>query len=67
MAHGPALPSHTLTDGQRQQLESMAGSRSLPAGLVQRAKIILLAAQGEPNLAIARKLGIHRVMVGTWR
>lgn len=67
MAHGPALAPIQLTDGQRQQLESMAGSRALPQGLVLRARIILLAAGGRPNLAIATQLGIHRVTACTWR
>lgn len=67
MAQGRALPPLMLTDGQRQQLQSMAGSRSLPAGLVQRARIILLAEQGKPNLAIARELDLHRVTVANWR
>jgi putative transposase len=67
MARGPALPPLQLTDGQRQQLEAMAGSRALPHGLVLRAKIILLAATGQPNLAIAKQLGIHRVTAASWR
>lgn len=33
-----------LTPEQREQLESIAKSRSLPAGLVARARIILMSA-----------------------
>ena len=40
----------------REQLESLANSRSLPAGLVRRAKIILLSASGKTNRKIARRL-----------
>ena len=56
-----------LSKEERQQLESFAGSRSLPHGHVQRAKIILLAADGIANLQIASKLAITRETVGKWR
>ena len=37
----------------RQQLESYRNSRSFPHGLVRRAEIVLLAAEGWPNDAIS--------------
>jgi putative transposase len=37
------------------QLESMASSRSLPAGLVTRVRIVLLSAAGKMNQQIARQ------------
>jgi hypothetical protein len=40
----------------REQLEGLANSRSLPVGLVRRAKIILLSASGKTNREIARQL-----------
>lgn len=52
---------------QREQLESLANSRSLPAGLVRRAKIILLSASGKTNREIARQMGTSKVTVGVWR
>jgi hypothetical protein len=42
-------------------------STRAPFRAVQRAKIILLAADGVPNLAIARKLGIIDDTVRKWR
>ena len=51
----------------REQLEGLANSRSLPAGLVRRAKIILLCASGKTNLEIARQLETSDVTVGLWR
>lgn len=57
----------TLTNEARQDLEGLASSRSMPHGLVQRARIILLAADGETNKAIARKMGLTKPTVGTWR
>lgn len=57
----------TLTLEARHDLESVASSRSLPHGLVQRAQIILLAADGETNKAIAKKMGLSKPTVGSWR
>jgi len=45
----------------------LAKSRSLPAGLVSRAKIILLSASGKTNLEIARQLEMTNATVGKWR
>jgi len=45
----------------------MASSRSLPAGLVSRARIILLSASGKTNLQIARQMGLTNATVGKWR
>jgi putative transposase len=56
-----------LTDDSRLDLETIAGSRSLPQGLVQRARIILMAAQGESNTRIAEKLNLSKPTVGMWR
>ena len=38
-----------LTQSEREQLQSMARSRSIPAALVARARIVLSCAAGEPN------------------
>jgi putative transposase len=51
----------------REQLESLANSRSLPAGLVRRAKIILLSASGKTNREVARQLETSKVTVSLWR
>src|SRR5436305_1491427 len=53
MAMGRPKATLELSSGQRQQLESIAGSRSLPAGLVNRARIVLMSAAGETNQQIA--------------
>jgi putative transposase len=53
---------------RREQLESLANSRSLPAGLVRRAEIILLSASGKTNREIARQLETSKVTVSLrWR
>ena len=49
MAMGRPKAALVLRPEQREQLEGMASSRSLPAGLVSRAKIILLSASGKTS------------------
>src|SRR6202140_2778619 len=67
MAMGRPKAELVLRTEQREQLEGMANSRSLPAGLVSRARIILLSASGKTNLQIARQMGLSNATVGKWR
>src|SRR5271169_1100441 len=67
MAMGRPKAALILSVQQREQLESLANSRSLPAGLVGRAKIVLLSASGKTNQQIARQLGLTNATVGKWR
>ncbi len=56
-----------LRDGDRSQLEALTRSSSVRAGLAQRARIVLLAADGLPNAEIARRTGTSRPTVVGWR
>lgn len=56
-----------LTDRDRVELESLARARKAPLRSVQRACIILTAADGGSNAQIARDLGLHVDTVRTWR
>lgn len=56
-----------LTDAQRSVLEGLARSRETAHSLVQRAQIVLRAADGEPSKAIAHALGLNEDAVGQWR
>lgn len=56
-----------LTKDERVTLSRWSRSRTAPARLVSRAKMILLAAEGRENQEIAKALGMHRVTVATWR
>jgi transposase len=57
----------TLTPHEREELESFARSRSLPASLVQRARIVLAAADGHANKTIVEMVGVGRQTVSMWR
>lgn len=56
-----------LSEDEQSQLASMVRSRSIPAALVTRARIVLAAAAGEPNSEIAKRLQLTRATVGKWR
>ena len=57
----------TLTEEQRSQLQSYARGRKVPRRLVERASMILLAAESKENLEIAEELKISRHTVARWR
>jgi transposase len=56
-----------LDGDMRARLEQLAGSRSQPVRLVQRSRIILLAAIGLDNDEIGTELNMTRQKVGRWR
>jgi transposase len=60
-------PPVLLDDQQRKTLEQWARSRSLPIRQVQRAKIILLAADGKQDLEIAAAVNISNQKAARWR
>lgn len=62
----PKLPI-ILEEQDRRQLLALAQSRSLPHGLVNRARLVLLAAEGRSNVSIAEKLGLSQQSVCLWR
>jgi transposase len=54
-------------DAERQRLERWARGRRTPVRLAQRAQMVLLAAEGKQNQAIAAAIGVGRVTVARWR
>jgi transposase len=56
-----------LTIDQRTKLETFARGRRMPARLVLRAKIVLLAAEGKQDIEIARLLSIVPRTAARWR
>ena len=60
-------PAIELTEEQKIELTRVARSRRSSVRLAQRAQIVLLAAEGLPNIDIAERLGVGRIQVGRWR
>jgi putative transposase len=64
---GPRPPEVSLSAGQRTILERLGRRATSPQRLVRRVTIILAAAAGRNNDQIARRCGLAREMVQTWR
>jgi putative transposase len=64
---GPKPAVLELNEREREELEALVRKHSTPQQLVQRARMILLAAQGNNNEQVARDLGACADTVRTWR
>jgi hypothetical protein len=60
-------PAVVLRDGDGGRLSSLTRSSSVRAGSAQRARIVLLAADGVSNTEIAARVGVARQTVIDWR
>ena len=56
-----------LSGEQRALLERWAKAHGTPQSVAMRARIVLMASDGESNSAIARELGVSRPTVIMWR
>ena len=56
-----------LDEAERCELETRTRRRKISRADAMRAEIVLLAADGRTNLAIAEQLGVSRLTVATWR
>ena len=56
-----------LSQQEQMQLKGIISSRSLPSGLVTRARIVLMAAGGLTNNQISEKIGLSHQAVCKWR
>jgi len=63
----PAQINIVLTTSEKKQLTQNMKSRKTPVRLVERSKIVLLAAEGIPNYKISEQLKIDVNKVGRWR
>jgi len=63
----PAAAALTVTDGQREVLDALSRSHSAAHREVQRARALLLAADGLPNTGIAAVVGVSPTSVQAWR
>ena len=60
-------PAIVLTNKEHRKLLALSRARRQPMRLVQRAKIVLLAAKGLENREIAQRLGVGNDLVSRWR
>lgn len=60
-------PEIKLKSEEREALERLAHSGQTPERVIQRARIVLLAARGMQNKDIAVELDVGRVQVARWR
>ena len=67
MRSGRPKAELVLSVEERVQLSSFVRSRSLPAALSNRARIVLSSADGEANNSIAKRLKLTNATVGKWR
>ena len=56
-----------VSKGEHRKLEKWASTRSTSVRLRERARMVLMAAQGMTNKAIAAQLGVDANKVGRWR
>jgi len=56
-----------IADSQREVLETLSRSRAAPHRQVQRARVLLLAADGVANTQIAASVGVSPATVKSWR
>jgi len=64
---GPKALHIELTDAEREHLEKTVRKQTAPQRQVRRSHIVLLAADGLANAAIARQLRCSRYTVWKWR
>lgn len=67
MGRGRPKAELVLEASEQAQLISIARSRSVPAALVLRARIVLACAAGESSSAVARRFELRNSTVGKWR
>ena len=64
---GRAAEALEVSDGQRDVLDAIARSQTLPFRMVARARALLLAGDGVSNVEIAELVGVSRPTVLAWR
>jgi DNA-binding NarL/FixJ family response regulator len=62
-----ALPALPLEEAQRQQLRQWIAAFGTPRQVALRSQIVLAAAEGEADNAIAKRLQVSRPTVAVWR
>jgi transposase len=60
-------PAIELTEKEREMLEAFSRGKKVSVRLAERSAIVLLAAEGNENIAIAARLKVTRQKVARWR
>ena len=61
------LDALELDAGERAELEGRVAAHTTAQRMVQRCRVVLLAAEGVPNRWIAPRVGLSEHAVGRWR
>ena len=64
---GPKPPEVVLSAAERRELERLVCAQKTGQAVVRRARVVLLAALGYTNLAIAQQVPMDEEAVGLWR
>jgi len=62
----PKVPL-VLSASEREQLQGIGKSRSLPNGIVRRARMVLMSVDEVSNTQIAARMGTSVALVSFWR
>lgn len=62
-----ASPALLITEAEREVLEALARAQTATHGEVARARVLLAAAEGGANTAIAKEVGVSPATVTAWR
>ena len=61
------LPPLVLRPGDREELERRVRSNTVEARAAERARLVLMAAEGASNCDIGAAIGMHYNQVAVWR
>jgi transposase len=64
---GRPIPGLSVTEAEREALDRWHRRPTTAQALAQRARIILVCAEGKTNTVVASELGVTKQMVGKWR
>lgn len=64
---GRRLEALMLTDVEKSELMALAARPKTAQALAERARIVLICAEGLENKAVCQRLGLHPQTVGKWR
>ena len=67
MQTGRPIPALSLSEAERETLQSWARRPKSAQALALRARIVLRCGEGVTNTEVARQVGVRKATVGKWR